>query len=142
MLEWFDFGIFAFMTPIISSVFFPVDPKIPAAKSMRSWRHGDLWRRFLMRPIGALYLVCTGSEGRKAALTLVMALMSVSIALITFAPTYRTVGVLAPLVVLASRLLQAFGGANLALDGALSGGRARRQQRDLRLVANDRTGGR
>ena len=32
MLEWFDFGIFAFMTPIISSVFFPVDPKIPGSE--------------------------------------------------------------------------------------------------------------
>jgi MFS family permease len=110
MLEWFDFGIFAFMTPIISGVFFPVDPKIPGSEINSLLATTAIFGAgFLMRPIGAIVLGLYGDRrGRKAALTLVMTLMGVSIALMTFAPTYRTVGLLAPLVVLASRLLQGF----------------------------------
>ncbi len=110
MLEWFDFGIFAFMTPIISGVFFPVDPKIPGSEINAILATTAIFGAgFLMRPIGAIVLGLYGDrKGRKAALTLVMTLMGVSIALMTFAPTYRKVGLLAPLVVLASRLLQGF----------------------------------
>ncbi len=110
MLEWFDFGIFAFMTPIISSVFFPVDPKIPGSEINAILATTAIFGAgFLMRPIGAIVLGLYGDrKGRKAALTLVMTLMGVSIALITFAPTYRTAGMFAPVVVLASRLLQGF----------------------------------
>ena len=110
MLEWFDFGIFAFMTPIISGVFFPVDPKIPGSEINAILATTAIFGAgFLMRPIGAIVLGIYGDKkGRKAALTLVMTLMAVSIALMTFAPTYRKVGLLAPLVVLVSRLLQGF----------------------------------
>jgi MFS family permease len=110
MLEWFDFGIFAFMTPIISSVFFPVDPKIPGSEINAILATTAIFGAgFLMRPIGAIVLGLYGDrKGRKAALTLVMTLMGVSIALMTFAPTYRSVGLLAPLAVLFSRLLQGF----------------------------------
>jgi MFS family permease len=110
MLEWFDFGIFAFMTPIISGVFFPVDPKIPGSEINSLLATTAIFGAgFLMRPIGAIVLGLYGDrKGRKAALMLVMTLMGASIALMTFAPSYRTVGLLAPLVVLASRLLQGF----------------------------------
>jgi MFS family permease len=110
MLEWFDFGIFAFMTPIISSVFFPVDPKIPGSEINSILATTAIFGAgFLMRPVGAIVLGLYGDrKGRKAALMLVMTLMGVSIALMTFAPTYRTVGLLAPLVILVSRLLQGF----------------------------------
>jgi MFS family permease len=110
MLEWFDFGIFAFMTPIISGVFFPVDPKIPGSEINSLLATTAIFGAgFLMRPIGAIVLGLYGDrKGRKAALMLVMTLMGASIALMTFAPSYRTVGLLAPLIVLASRLLQGF----------------------------------
>src|SRR5271157_5392584 len=110
MLEWFDFGIFAFMTPIISSVFFPVDPKIPGSEINSILATTAIFGAgFLMRPVGAIVLGLYGDrKGRKAALMLVMTLMGVSIALMTFAPTYKTVGLLAPLVILVSRLLQGF----------------------------------
>jgi MFS family permease len=110
MLEWFDFGIFAFMTPIISGVFFPVDPKIPGSEINSILATTAIFGAgFLMRPVGAIVLGLYGDrKGRKAALTLVMTLMGVSIALMTFAPTYRSVGLLAPLVILVSRLLQGF----------------------------------
>ena len=110
MLEWFDFGIFAFMTPIISTVFFPVDPKIPGSEINSILATTAIFGAgFLMRPIGAIVLGLYGDKkGRKAALMLVMTLMGVSIALMTFAPTYTTVGMLAPLVILVARLLQGF----------------------------------
>jgi MFS family permease len=110
MLEWFDFGIFAFMTPIISGVFFPVDPKIPGSEINSILATTAIFGAgFLMRPVGAIVLGIYGDrKGRKAALMLVMTLMGASIALMTFAPSYRSVGLLAPLIVLVSRLLQGF----------------------------------
>jgi MFS family permease len=110
MLEWFDFSIFAFMTPIISSTFFPVDPKIPGSEFNAILATTAIFGAgFLMRPIGAIVLGLYGDrKGRKAALMLVMTLMGLSIALMTFAPSYKSVGILAPVVVLISRLLQGF----------------------------------
>jgi MFS family permease len=110
MLEWFDFSIFAFMTPIISSTFFPVDPKIPGSEINAILATTAIFGAgFLMRPIGAIVLGLYGDrKGRKAALMLVMTLMGLSIALMTFAPSYKSVGILAPIFVLISRLLQGF----------------------------------
>ncbi len=110
MLEWFDFGIFAFMTPIISSVFFPVNPSIPGSEINSILATTAVFGAgFLMRPIGAIVLGVYGDKkGRKSALLLVMTLMGVSVALMTFAPTYMAVGVLAPLILLVARLLQGF----------------------------------
>jgi len=110
MFEWFDFAIFAFMTPIISGVFFPVDPRIPGSEINSILATTAIFGAgFLMRPIGAIVLGLYGDRrGRKAALMLVMWLMGASIALMTLAPAYRTVGLLAPLIVLVSRLLQGF----------------------------------
>lgn len=109
-LEWYDFLVFAFMTPIIARLFFPVDP---TAKS------GDLndilmttaifGVGFFMRPVGGIILGMYGDKkGRKAALVLVTSLMAISMAIITFAPTYQSAGILAPLLILIARLVQGF----------------------------------
>lgn len=109
-LEWYDFLVFAFMTPIIARLFFPVDP------SAKSGDLNDILMTtaifgvgFFMRPVGGVILGMYGDrKGRKAALVLVTSLMAISMAIITFAPTYQSAGVLAPLLILIARLVQGF----------------------------------
>lgn len=65
-----------------------------------------------MRPVGAIVLgIYADHAGRKAALWLAMASMGLGTGLIAFAPTYASIGVAAPLVILLARLLQGFSGA-------------------------------
>src|SRR5499427_10112457 len=62
-----------------------------------------------MRPVGGILLgVYADYKGRKAALLLVIALMTLATAMIAFAPTYAAIGVGAPLIIVLARLLQGF----------------------------------
>jgi MFS transporter, MHS family, proline/betaine transporter len=62
-----------------------------------------------MRPVGGILLgIYADRRGRKAALLLVVGLMTVAIALIGFAPTYAAIGIAAPIVIVLARLLQGF----------------------------------
>jgi MFS transporter, MHS family, proline/betaine transporter len=64
---------------------------------------------FFMRPVGGIVLgILADRKGRKAALLLIIVLMTVAIALIGFAPTYAAIGVAAPLIIVFARLLQGF----------------------------------
>jgi MFS family permease len=72
---------------------------------------------FLMRPVGALVLgAYTDKHGRRAGLLLTLGLMSVGIFSIACMPGYATIGLLAPLLVVAGRLLQGFS-AGMELGG-------------------------
>ena len=109
-MEWYDFTIFALMTPVIKSLFFPVDATVPGSEVNALLLTTALFGAgFVMRPVGGIALGLYGDRrGRKAAMTLGMALMAASVALIACAPTFATAGRLAPLIVLVSRLLQGF----------------------------------
>jgi MFS family permease len=62
---------------------------------------------FFMRPVGGVLLgLYADHKGRKAALLLIIILMTVAIAMIGFAPTYAAIGVAAPLIIVLARLLQ------------------------------------
>ena len=64
---------------------------------------------FFMRPVGAIVLgVYADRGGRKASLQLVIFLMTVAVAVIAFAPTYASIGIAAPLLIVLARLLQGF----------------------------------
>jgi MFS family permease len=102
-LEWYDFTIFGFLTVIIFKLFFPTDSQY-ASLLLTTATFGA---GFLMRPLGGILLgVYTDRKGRKAALQFIIGLMTVAIAIITFAPTYAAIGVVAPLSILLARLLQ------------------------------------
>ncbi|OZI39231.1 MFS transporter [Bordetella genomosp. 1] len=109
-LEWYDFLVFAFMTPIIAKLFFPVDPNVPGSELNSILMTTAIFGvGFFMRPVGGILLGLYGDrKGRKAAMVLVTSLMAVSIALITVAPTYHAAGILAPIFILIARLLQGF----------------------------------
>ena len=72
---------------------------------------------FLMRPLGAVILgAYADKHGRRAGLLLTLSLMSVGIVTLTLTPGYAVIGLAAPLLVLAGRLLQGFS-AGMELGG-------------------------
>lgn len=109
-LEWYDFLVFAFMTPIVAKLFFPSNPANPDDNINQILLTTAVFGvGFFMRPVGGIVLGIYGDrKGRKAAMVTVTGLMAVAIALITLAPTYAAVGILAPLIIVIARLLQGF----------------------------------
>ncbi len=104
-LEWYDFIIFGSMTPVISRLFFPAESQY-AELLLTTAAFGV---GFLMRPVGGVLLgIYADRKGRKAALLLVIWLMTAAIAVLALAPTYAAIGVAAPLIVVLARLLQGF----------------------------------
>lgn len=104
-LEWFDIILYAFMAPVISRLFFP-ELEDPIGLIITFGLFGV---SYLIRPVGALVLGSYGDRnGRKAALTLTIGLMTIGVGLMAFAPTYASIGVAAPLIIVLSRLIQGF----------------------------------
>ena len=104
-LEWYDFVVYGFLTVIISRLFFPAESEY-ASLLLTTATFGV---GFFMRPVGGILLgLYADRKGRKAALQLIIGLMTVSMALIAFAPPYSAIGIAAPLLMVLARLLQGF----------------------------------
>ena len=102
-LEWYDFIIFGFLTVVIARLFFPAESQY-ASLLLTTATFGV---GFFMRPVGGVLLgLYADHKGRKAALLLIIILMTAAIAMIGFAPTYAAIGVAAPLIIVLARLLQ------------------------------------
>ena len=102
--EWYDFTIYAYMTPIISSLFFPVDPHDPATQINAVLATTAVFGvGFFMRPVGGVVLGVIGDKyGRRTGMVLGMTLMALATLIMTVAPTYRQVGLLAPAIIVVS----------------------------------------
>ncbi|MDO5058309.1 MAG: MFS transporter [Neisseria sp.] len=108
-LEWYDFLVFAFMTPIISKLFFPSADGGGGDLNAVLLMTAIFGVGFFMRPVGGIILgLYADRKGRKAAMVLVTGLMAVSLLMITAAPTYAAIGVVAPMLILIARLVQGF----------------------------------
>ena len=104
-IEWFEIVIFGYFAAIISRLFFPSDD--PVLSLLATFATFGV--TFVMRPLGAVALGSYGDRrGRKAALQLSIVLMMAGSAAIAFAPDYRSIGFLAPVILLAGRLVQGF----------------------------------
>jgi MFS transporter, MHS family, proline/betaine transporter len=104
-LEWYDFIVFGFFTVVIARLFFPSDSQYASLLLTT----GTFGVGFFMRPVGGILLgIYADRRGRKAALLMVISLMTAAIAMIAFAPTYAAIGVGAPLIMVVARLLQGF----------------------------------
>src|SRR5580692_11630088 len=112
-LEMYDFMVFGYYAAAIGKAFFPSgNPFLSLMLSLMTFGAG-----FLMRPIGAIVLgAYTDKHGRRAGLILTLGLMAVGILSVACVPGYATIGVLAPILVLAGRLLQGFS-AGMELGG-------------------------
>jgi MHS family proline/betaine transporter-like MFS transporter len=104
-LEFFDFTIYSFFATIIGRLYFPVEGQL--VQLMLAV--GTFGVGFIMRPVGGVVLGGYADRaGRKAAMSLTLWLMTLGSAIIAFAPTYATIGVAAPLLVILARLIQGF----------------------------------
>jgi MFS transporter, MHS family, proline/betaine transporter len=104
-LEWYDFIIFGYLTVVISRLFFPADSH-SASLLLTTATFGV---GFFMRPVGGIFLgIYADRHGRKAVLLLIITLMTIAMALIAFAPTYKSIGPAAAVIVVVARLLQGF----------------------------------
>lgn len=104
-LEWYDFVVFGFLATVIARLFFPNENEYAALLlTLATFGAG-----FFTRPVGAVVLgVYADRRGRKAALRLIITLMTLATAMIAFAPTYASIGIAAPIIMLFGRLLQGF----------------------------------
>lgn len=104
-LEMFDFFLFGFYATQISQAFFPSQNETTSLlQTFMTFGAG-----FLMRPLGALFLgAYIDRIGRRRGLILTLGIMAMGTVLIAFVPSYATIGVLAPILVLVGRLLQGF----------------------------------
>ncbi len=104
-LEWFDFTVYGLFAVYIAKAFFPAgDDLASLLLTLATYGVG-----FVLRPVGAIILgQYADRAGRRAALTLIILLMLLGAAMIAFAPTYRQIGPLAPVIIVAARLIQGF----------------------------------
>lgn len=113
MIEWYDFYIFGSLAAIISALFFPPDhPTAAFLATLATFATG-----FLVRPFGAIVFGRLGDlVGRKYTFLLTLLIMGGATTVIGLLPTYSTIGVWAPIILVSLRLLQ-----GLALGGEYGG---------------------
>jgi MHS family citrate/tricarballylate:H+ symporter-like MFS transporter len=104
-LEQFDFFLFGFYASAIAKAFFPSENETAALLNA----FGVFWLGALMRPVGAIVLgAYIDRIGRRQGLIVTLGIMAIGTVVIAFCPTYATIGVAAPVIVLVGRLLQGF----------------------------------
>ncbi len=105
MLEWYDFTVYALFAGYIAGNFFPADDA--NTRLLKTFLVFGLG--FVVRPLGAVLIGNFGDRaGRKAALTLTILLMAAGTGVIAFSPTYASIGLGAPVLLLLGRVLQGF----------------------------------
>jgi MFS family permease len=113
MIEWYDFYIFGSLATDISPLFYPKGNNTLALIAYLS----TFAVGFVVRPFGALFFGRIGDlVGRKYAFLVTLLIMGGATALIGFLPTYATIGIAAPVILLVIRILQ-----GLALGGEYGG---------------------
>jgi MHS family proline/betaine transporter-like MFS transporter len=105
VLEWFDFAVFGYFSTEIGANFFPGSST--TAQQLKAF--AVFFIGFLARPIGSVLLGPIGDRiGRRALLTLSISVMGAATLALGLLPTYAQVGLLAPILLVALRLIQGF----------------------------------
>ena len=105
MLEWFDFLVYGYFAATLAEVFFPTSN--PTVSLLITF--GAFGLSYVMRPLGAAVIgTYTDRAGRKAGLTLSIALMMIGTMMMVVTPGYATIGIAAPVIIMIARLLQGF----------------------------------
>ena len=103
LLEWYDFGVYAYLASLIATKFFPgSDPTASLLAAFAAYGVG-----FLARPLGGVVIGRLGdTKGRKTALVLTIFLMAFGTVGLGLLPSFETIGVWAPILLVCLRLLQ------------------------------------
>lgn len=105
VLEWFDFAVYGYFASDIGKQFFPESSG--TARQLLALAVFALG--FAARPIGSIVLGMVGDRiGRRALLTVSIALMGGATLAIGLLPTYEQIGVAAPILLVVLRLVQGF----------------------------------
>lgn len=103
LIEWFDWYVYASFAIYFSGAFFPAHN--PTAQLLAA--AGVFAIGFFMRPLGSLIMGrLADRHGRRTALTVSVLIMATGSLIIAFVPTYATIGIWSPLILIVTRLLQ------------------------------------
>jgi MFS family permease len=113
LIEWYDFYIFGSLALILADRFYPPgNPTAAFLATLATFATG-----FAVRPFGAVVFGRIGDMiGRKFTFVLTISIMGAATFIIGFLPTYETIGLAAPIILVILRLLQ-----GLALGGEYGG---------------------
>jgi MHS family proline/betaine transporter-like MFS transporter len=102
-LEYYDFALYGFLSPVISSILFPaVSPSASLLLTLGIYATG-----FIMRPLGGIIFGHIGDKyGRKKALTFTIFLMSIATGSIGLLPSHEHIGILTPILITILRMVQ------------------------------------
>jgi len=104
-MEWYDFGVYAYLATAIGRIFFP--DSSPSAQLIFTF--ATFAAAFVVRPLGGMFFGPLGDRiGRKRVLATTMLMMAASTFLIGLIPSYSTIGVFAPVLLVVLRLVQGF----------------------------------
>lgn len=104
-MEWFDFGVYGFVAFALGKVFFPnAAPGIQTIAALATFSVP-----FLVRPLGGLFFGIMGDRfGRQKVLSITIVIMAASTFCIGLIPSYDTIGIWAPVLLLLCKLVQGF----------------------------------
>lgn len=105
VVEWFDYGLYLYLVPVMAPLIFPSDDALTAMiASLGVFAAGSFLRVF-----GGAFFGSIGDRlGRKKALVLSILMMTVPMGLTAFLPTYAAIGIAAPIIFTVMRMLQGF----------------------------------
>lgn len=104
-MEWFDFGVYGFVAFALGKVFFP--SASPAVQTIAAL--GTFSVPFLVRPLGGVFFGLMGDRfGRQKVLSLTIIIMAISTFCIGLIPSYASIGIWAPILLLLCKLAQGF----------------------------------
>lgn len=106
VIEWYDFFLYGTAAALVfPQLFFPnSDPLVGTLQSFGTFTIG-----FIARPVGGMLFGHFGDRlGRKSMLVLTLLIMGMATAFIGILPTYETIGIWAPVLLVALRILQGF----------------------------------
>src|SRR5690606_30206414 len=103
VFEWYDFFVYGTLAPMIAATFFPSDN--PTLSILLTWAGFAIG--FGFRPLGAILFGFLGDRlGRKYTFLITVTLMGAATAAVGMVPSYASLGIAAPLIVILLRILQ------------------------------------
>ncbi|MET8470959.1 MFS transporter [Streptomyces sp. NPDC006422] len=104
-MEWFDFGVYGYLTATLGHVFFPAASSTAQVLSTL----GTFAAAFLVRPLGGAFFGPLGDRiGRQRVLAITMIMMSAGTFAIGLIPSHASIGVWAPVLLIVARMVQGF----------------------------------